>query len=47
MFCLARQLDWKALMTEMAVDSVVGPLGRHLVGAQSLFDAGTPICLSF
>ena len=38
MFCLAWHLGWKALMAEMAVDSVMGPPGRHLVGAQSLLD---------
>ena len=37
MLCLARHPGWKTLMAEVAVDSV-GPPGRRLVGAQSLFD---------
>lgn len=38
MFCLAWHVGWKALVAEMAVDSVAGLCGRPLVGAQSLFD---------
>ena len=38
MFCLAWHLGWKALVAEMAVDSVVGLRCRHFVSAQSLLD---------